>query len=300
MTLNKTHRDWARTAATLAEALPHIQAYDGRQVVIKLGGAAMADAQMLDHFALDVALLRQCGVRPVVVHGGGPQIDRMLDRLGIPSAFANGQRRTSAEAVEVVEMVLAGTVNKQVVSAIHAHGGQAIGISGKDGGLIRAEKRKSEAGVDLGFVGTPAEIRDSVLHRMLYSGFIPVVAPVAWGADGASYNVNADTAAGAIAVAIRADRLLLLTDVDGVMGPDGALISRISPAEAESLIDDGTIGVGMIPKVQTAVDAVANGVGGAVILNGRMPHAALLELFTDSGAGTLVVGDSDRSGALGF
>ncbi len=281
-------RDWARTAATLAEALPHIQAHEGRIVVIKLGGATIDDEGALARFALDVTLLRQCGVRPIVVHGGGPQIGAMLDQFGIQSEFVGGHRVTDARSIEIVEMVLAGTVNKQVVSAIHKQGGRAVGLSGKDGGLMRAERRLGADGSDLGFVGTPAKVDARVLDGFLESDFIPVIAPVAWSKDSATYNINADTAAGAVAAEMRAARLLLLTDVGGVLGPDGEIIPELTTDAAEALIDDGTIAKGMIPKVRTAGDAVAAGVEATVILDGRTPHATLLELFTDYGAGTLI------------
>ena len=289
MATDTTRRDWARTAAALTEALPHIQAHDGHIIVIKLGGAAMANPSALARFALDVTLLRQCGIRSIIVHGGGPQINAMLERLGVETGFVGGQRITDEVVVEVVEMVLAGTVNKQIVTAIQQQGGRAVGISGKDGGLIRAEKMLAEDGSDIGFVGTPAEVDIRVLERFLDSDFIPVVAPVAWGPDGATYNINADIAAGAVAAAIGAARLLLLTDIDGVLGADGGVIERMTLEEAERLIADGTIARGMIPKVRTAGKAVADGIDGAVILDGRTPHAVLLELLTDSGAGTLIV-----------
>ena len=281
-------RNWVRTAKTLAEALPHIQRHGNRVVVIKLGGAAVGDEEARKNFALDVTLLRQCDIQTVVVHGGGPQISGMLDRLGIEARFVGGQRVTDSAAMEVVEMVLAGSINKNIVSEIRMQGGRAVGISGKDGNLLCAVKRESADGSDLGFVGTPAEMDTRILDDLIASEAIPVIAPVAFGADGETYNINADTAAGAIASAMRAARLLLLTDVEGVLDADGRLLRSITAEEAARLIDDGTIGSGMIPKVRTACDAVESGVRAAVILDGRTPHATLLELFTDRGAGTLI------------
>ncbi len=281
-------KDWASTAATLAEALTHIRRHSGRTVVIKLGGAAMGDDEALRQFALDVTLLRQCGVQVVVVHGGGPQISDMLDRLGIEAHFVGGQRVTDGAAMEVVEMVLAGSLNKRIVSEIRKQGGSAVGLSGKDGNLLRAERRLAADGSDMGFVGTPAEIDTQILDDLIASQAVPVIAPVAFGADGETYNVNADTAAGAIASAVHAARLLLLTDVEGVLDANGKLLRSITAEQAAGLIEDGTIGSGMIPKVRTACDAVEDSVRAAVILDGRTPHATLLELFTDRGAGTLI------------
>ncbi len=281
-------RDWGRTAATLAEALTHIRRHSGRIVLIKLGGTALANDEALRQFALDVTLLRQCGVQAVVVHGGGPQINDMLDRLGIAARFVAGHRVTDRAAMDVVEMVLAGSVNKRIVSEIRKQNGRAVGLSGKDGNLLRVDRRTAADGSDLGFVGTPAEIDTRILDDLIASETIPVIAPVAFGADGKTYNVNADTAAGAIASATHAARLILLTDVDGVLDSKGNLLRSITADEAGRLIEDGTIGRGMIPKVRTACDAVENGVRAAVILDGRAPHATLLELFTDRGAGTLI------------
>ncbi len=280
--------NWTRTAETLARALLDIRRHSGRIVVIKLGGAAMANDAALDRFALDVTLLRQCGVRVVVVHGGGPQINGMLDRLGIPARFVGGHRVTDPATLEVVEMVLAGAVNKRVVSAICRQGARAVGISGKDGNLLSASRRHAADGSDIGFVGAPAEIDTRVLEDLIRSELIPVVAPVAFGKDGETYNVNADTAAGALAAALQAARLLLLTDVEGVLDRDGKLLRSVTAEEAVRLMADGTIGSGMIPKVRTACDAVEAGVRAAVILDGRSTHATLLELFTDRGAGTLI------------
>ena len=291
-------RDWIATARTLSEALPFLQRYDGTTVVVKFGGHAMGDAAGMEGFARDIVLMKQCGVHPVVVHGGGPQINGMLDRLGVRTEFRDGLRVTSAEAVEVVEMVLAGSINKRIVAALNAQGGRAVGLCGKDANLMICEKalrRKKdpesniEQVLDLGFVGEPVEINPRVLRTFIDSDFIPVIAPVGAGrtAD-ETYNVNADTAAGAIAGAMRAERLMLLTDVAGVKNREGEVITDLSAHDVESLIEDGTIAGGMIPKVETALAAVRQGCGAAVIMDGRAPHAVLLELFTEHGAGTLI------------
>jgi acetylglutamate kinase len=281
-------RDWIATARTLAEALPFLQRYDGATVVIKFGGNAMGDDTAMDEFARDVVLMRQCNVNPVVVHGGGPMINEMLARLAIPSSFVAGKRVTDAAAVEVVEMVLSGRINKRIVAAINRQGGKAVGLSGKDANLMICEKDLGAGGVDLGFVGRPVEVDPSVLRSFLGSDFIPVVAPVGAGRGGETYNVNGDTAAGAIAAAMKADRLLLLTDVAGVKDASGAVLTQLSSDEARALIAAGVIAGGMIPKAETALAAVAGGVRAAVILDGRAPHAVLLELFTAHGAGTLI------------
>ena len=281
-------------ATVLAEALPYMRRYAGHTLVVKYGGHAMGDGG--DLFARDVVLLKQVGIHPIVVHGGGPQIGHMLKRLGIESRFVDGLRITDAETMEVVEMVLAGTINKQLVAAINAQGGCAIGLSGKDGGLIRAAKvtgSKLEGGVrteiDLGFVGEPQHVAVNVLDTFIKSDIIPVVAPIGVGADGETYNINADTVAGAVAAAVKATRLLLLTDVAGVLDADKQLLSEITAGSARQMIAEGVIYGGMIPKVETCLDAVDGGVEAAVILDGRVPHAILLELFTDtSGAGTLI------------
>jgi acetylglutamate kinase len=281
-------------ATVLAEALPYMRRYAGHTLVVKYGGHAMGDGG--DSFARDVVLLKQVGIHPIVVHGGGPQIGHMLKRLGIESRFVDGLRITDAETMEVVEMVLAGTINKQLVAAINAQGGCAIGLSGKDGGLIRATKvtgSRVEGGVrteiDLGFVGEPQHVAVSVLDTFIKSDIIPVVAPIGVGADGETYNINADTVAGAVAAAVKATRLLLLTDVAGVLDADKRLLSEITAGSARQMIAEGVIYGGMIPKVETCLDAVDGGVEAAVILDGRVPHAILLELFTDtSGAGTLI------------
>ena len=283
--------------ATLAGALPFLKRYDDQIVVVKYGGHAMGEEETALRFGRDIALLEQVGVNPVVVHGGGPQINAMLKRLDVKSTFVQGLRVTDAEMLDVVEMVLAGPVNKQVAEAITRAGAMAVGISGKDGGLVRARKVtrrvKDETNgemkeIDLGFVGEPERIDPKILRLLIGADIVPVVAPVGVGADGQTYNINADTVAGAIAGALEAERLLMLTDVRGVLGPDGTLIPEMTVAEVKKGIADGWISGGMIPKVETCIYAVERGVKGAVILDGRVPHAVLVELFTDSGAGTLI------------
>jgi len=286
------------TARILVEALPYMQRYDAATVVVKYGGNAMGDADAARWFAQDVAILKEVGINPVVVHGGGPQIGGMLDRLGIKSEFKAGLRVTDKATVEIVEMILAGSINKQIVASINAEGGRAIGLSGKDGGMVAARKvsrtiinpdTRAEEVVDLGFVGEPERVDRAVLDWVIASDFIPVVAPVATAIDGPqTYNVNADTFAGAIAGAVKAKRLLMLTDVPGVLDRDKNLIQELSVEEARRLIADGTISGGMIPKVETCIYAVERGVEGVVILDGKTPHAVLIELLTPGGAGTLV------------
>ena len=287
---------WRQTARVLVEALPYILKYDQQTIVVKYGGNAMGEGLPHD-FAQDIVLMKQTGIDPVVVHGGGPQIGAMLKRLNIQSSFVDGLRITDEAAVEVVEMVLTGSVNKQIVTSINAAGGRAIGLSGKDGNLVVAKKLslvrtdpvsgKSET-VDLGFVGEPDKVNPEVLHSIMKSETIPVIAPIGVGAKGETYNINADTVAGAVASALHAERLVLLTDVEGVLGPDKKLVSRLTVSQARGFIADGTISGGMIPKIQTAIDAVEGGVKAAVILDGRIPHVLLLELFTEHGAGTLI------------
>lgn len=290
-------RDWIATARTLSEALPYLQRYDGATIVIKLGGHAMSsDAAMAD-FARDVVLMKQCNVNPVIVHGGGPMINDMLKRLDITSEFVDGKRVTDAATVEVVEMVLSGRINKRIVQAINGQGGKAVGLSGKDANLMVCEKDiktvirdGEEVAIDLGLVGRPVEMNPQVLQRFLGSDFIPVVAPVGTGRHGETFNVNGDTAAGAIAAAMKADRLLLLTDVSGVKDAEGNVITQLSADDVRVLTGSGVIAGGMIPKTQTALDAIAGGVRAVVILDGRAAHAVLLELFTAHGAGSLIRG----------
>ena len=276
-------------AAILMQALPHMLRYDDAIVVVKYGGHAMGDDKVARDFARDMVLLEQAGVNPVVVHGGGPQIGAMLEKLGIKSAFSGGLRVTDRATMEIVEMVLAGSINKQIVGFINAEGGRAIGLCGKDGNMVLASKspQRSEE-VDLGFVGEPAKVDKTELEQVLHRELIPVLAPIAQGEDGATYNVNADTFAGAVAGALKAKRLLLLTDVPGVLDRDKNLIKELRAKDIHALIADGTITGGMIPKVETCIYALEAGVEGAVILDGKMPHAVLIELLTDHGAGTLI------------
>ncbi len=284
-------------ARILAHALPFLRRYAGATVVVKYGGHAMGEETLAEQFGRDIALLKQVGVNPVVVHGGGPQINAMLKRLAIQSSFVDGLRVTDAAMVEVVEMVLAGTVNKYVAGLITRAGALAVGICGKDGGMIRARKLARttrdpgshiERVLDLGFVGEPESVDVRVIHALTGAGLIPVIAPVAMGEDGQTYNINADTVAGAVAGALGANRLLLLTDVPGVLDGEKRLIAELGVDAVRARIADGTISGGMIPKVETCVEAVARGVKGAVILDGRQPHACLLELFTEGGIGTLI------------
>jgi acetylglutamate kinase len=284
-------------AQILVQALPHMLRYDEATVVVKYGGHAMGDETVAREFARDVILLEQAGVNPVVVHGGGPQIGALLNKLGIKSEFAAGLRVTDKETVEVVEMVLAGLINKQIVGFINGEGGRAIGLCGKDGNMVTARKLTRtavdpeshiERVIDLGFVGEPAKVDRAVLDAILGREVIPVLAPVAAGADGQTYNINADTFAGAIAGALHAKRLLLLTDVPGVLDKNKKLIDKLTIDEVRALIADGTITGGMIPKVETCIYALEQGVEGVVILDGKVPHAVLLELLTDHGAGTLI------------
>ncbi|MCK5446265.1 MAG: acetylglutamate kinase [Rhodospirillaceae bacterium] len=295
--LSKTHEEWLAQAATLSEALPYMRRYGGESLVIKYGGHAMGDDALAKLFARDIVLLRQIGANPVVVHGGGPQIGEMLDKLKIESEFIHGLRVTDKETVDVVEMVLSGSINKQIVSEINSAGGFAVGLSGKDGNLIKAVKLRRtmrdpdsniERILDLGLVGEPKEITPHILDNFEESDITPVIAPIGSGPKGETLNINADTAAGAIAGALTAKRLLMLTDVVGVLDSDGQLIKELTAKEARKLIDDGIISGGMIPKVETCLKAISDGVEAAVILDGRVPHAVILELFTEHGAGTLI------------
>jgi len=290
--------DREKQASLLAEALPFMQAYENKTVVVKYGGHAMGNADLGRAFARDIALLKQSGINPIVVHGGGPQIGRMLDKMGIESRFEGGLRVTDQRTVEIVEMVLAGSINKEIVALINAEGEWAIGLCGKDGNMVFAEKARKtmrdpdsniERVLDLGFVGEPVEVDRTLLDLLARSEMIPVIAPVAPGRDGHTYNINADTFAGAIAGAVRASRLLFLTDVPGVLDKDKTLIKELSVSQARELIADGTISGGMIPKVETCIEAIDRGVEGVVILNGKVLHAVLLELLTEHGAGTLIV-----------
>lgn len=285
-------------AQLISSALPFMQRYENKSVVVKYGGHAMGDAALGKAFANDIALLKQSGINPIVVHGGGPQIQAMLTKLGIESRFEGGLRVTDQKTVEIVEMVLAGSINKEIVAMINAQGEWAIGLCGKDGNMVYAEKARKtvidpdsniEKVLDLGFVGEPVEVDRTLLDLLASSAVIPVIAPVAPGRDGHTYNINADTFAGAIAGALSATRLLFLTDVPGVLDKDNNLIKELSVAQAYKLIEDGTISGGMIPKVETCIEAIHRGVEGVVILNGKTPHAVLLELFTEHGAGTLIV-----------
>ena len=276
-------RDWIATARTLSEALPYLQRYTGAVVVIKMGGHAMGDAKAMESFARDIVLMRQVGVNPVVVHGGGPQINDLLGRLGVVSEFVRGKRVTDAATVEVVEMVL-GRVGKTIVQAINDQGGRAVGLSGKDARLMVCEPDAPE----LGFVGRPAEVNPEVLRGLFEGGMIPVVAPIGCGRAGETFNINGDTAAGAIAAALKADRLLLLTDVAGVKDASGAVVTQLRPDQVREMTEAGVIAGGMIPKTETALAALAGGVRAVVILDGRLPNACLLELFTEHGAGSLI------------
>lgn len=278
------NRDWIATASTLSKALPYLQRYEGATVVIKLGGHAMGSDENMVSFARDVVLMQQVGVKPVVVHGGGPMINAMLDKLDIKSEFVNGKRVTDKATMDVVEMVLAGSVNKRIVQAINAQGGTAIGISGKDGTLMVCDYTDR----DLGFVGTPKTVNPDLLRNLSDTDMIPVVAPIGVGEEGETFNINGDTAAGAIAAALQADRLLLLTDVSGVKDSDGHVLTALNAGQIRALTADGTIAGGMIPKTETALDALDGGVRAVVILDGRAPNACLLELFTDHGAGSLI------------
>ena len=295
----RTLARWRSTARVLVEALPNILKYDGKTIVVKYGGHAM-EGGVSEHFAQDIVLMKQTGIDPIVVHGGGPQIGSMLKRLSIPSNFIDGLRITDDAAIEVVEMVLTGSINKQIVSGINAAGGRAVGISGKDGNLLIARKLErmkldpqtlQSKLVDLGFVGEPEAVNAEVLRTIIDSALIPVIAPIGVGRQGETYNINADTVAGAVASAMTATRLMLLTDVQGVLDTEGKRIRRLTAVEARALVDNGTISGGMIPKIETAIEAVEGGVKAAVILDGRIPHVLLLELFTEHGAGTMITAE---------
>ena len=295
--IKKRQENWLARADILTEALPYMRRHAGKAVVVKYGGHAMGDASLSAAFARDVVLMRQVGINVIVVHGGGPQIGAMLDRVGVESEFIDGLRVTTSEAVDVVEMVLSGQVNKSIVAQIASEGGRAVGLSGKDGGLLRVKKltrtkRDPDSNIkkviDLGFVGEPEEVDPYILQAMSEKSIIPVVAPIGWDAAGNTYNVNADTAAGAIAGALKASRLLMLTDVAGVLDKAGDLKQELTIDDCKALQEDGTLSGGMIPKVENCIDAVNLGVEGAVIIDGRVPHGVLLELFTEHGSGTLI------------
>jgi acetylglutamate kinase len=293
----KTPDSWLKTAATLSEALPYMRQFAGETFVVKYGGHAMGDPALSRKFAEDVVLLKQAGVNPVVVHGGGPQIGKMLERLKIKSSFVDGLRVTDSATVEIVEMVLSGSINKQIVSDIHAAGGTAVGISGKDGQLIEARKLRRSARdpdsniekiLDLGFVGEPVRINPVIVRTFAESDIIPVIAPIGIGENGETYNINADTAAGAIAAALAAAKLIILTDVAGVLNKNGELISEMTIREAKKLMKDKVATGGMIPKIETCIHALENDTEAAHILDGRLPHVLLLETFTKYGAGTMI------------
>jgi len=283
-------------AHVLTEALPYIRRFKGKTIVVKYGGNAMIDERLKNSFARDIVLLKLVGINPVVVHGGGPQIGNLLQRLGKTSEFVQGMRVTDAETMDVVEMVLGGLVNKEIVNLINRQGGAAVGLSGKDGDLIRARKIRmpqpqSDAPelIDLGHVGEVASIDPAVVDMLVNSDFIPVIAPIGVGEDGCSYNINADLVAGKMAEVLKAEKLILLTNTQGILGQDGALLTGLSLKEVDALIEDGTISGGMIPKVRCAMDALRGGVNSAHIIDGRVDHAVLLELFTDQGIGTLLL-----------
>lgn len=278
------NRDWIATARTLSQALPYLQRYSDAIVVIKLGGHAMTSDEAMDSFARDVVLMRQVGINPVIVHGGGPMINALLDKLEIKSDFVNGKRVTDAATMEVVEMVLSGTVNKRIVQAINKQGGRAVGLSGKDANLVVCDPADPE----LGLVGNPSEINPEVIRTLFENDLIPVIAPLGAGRNGETFNINGDTVAGAIAGALRADRLLLLTDVSGVKNADGDVLTEMNSDQIREMTASGVIAGGMIPKTETALAALEEGVKAVVILDGRAPNACLLELFTEHGAGSII------------
>jgi len=284
-------------AQVLTEALPYIRRFTGKTIVVKFGGNAMVDAELHESFARDVVLMKLVGMNPVVVHGGGPQIGELLKKLNIQTEFVDGMRVTDAATMDVVEMVLGGSVNKEIVASLNRNGGKALGVTGKDGGLIRARKLvvnrlspelEAPEIVDIGHVGEVEQIDTSVLDVILNSNFIPVIAPIGVGADGATYNINADLVAGKLAEVMQAEKLMLLTNVAGLMGRDGEILTGLTTAQVDELIEDGTISGGMLPKIRCALDAVKSGVASAHIIDGRVPHAVLLETFTDAGMGTLI------------
>ena len=288
----------ATTAQILTEALPYIQKFHGQTVVIKYGGNAMIDEQLKNNFARDVVLMKLVGINPIIVHGGGPQIGDLLHKLGIESKFVSGMRITDADTMDVVQMVLGGLVNKEIVSLINTHGGRAVGITGKDGGLLKAQKlsthtvdKDTEEFVDIGQVGEVTEVNVDVLETLTESQFIPVIAPIGVGGDGESYNINADIVAGKVAEALVASKLVLLTNTPGILDAEQNTLSGLSKADVKSLISEGIINEGMLPKVECALSAVSSGVQSVQIIDGRVPHALLLEIFTDSGVGTQILAD---------
>ena len=290
-------KDWLNNADILTGALPYMQKYNGSIIVIKYGGNAMADSDLVESFCNDIVFLKQSGLKPVIVHGGGPQIGSMLERLGIKTKFESGMRITDEDTLEVVEMVLAGRINKNIASKINSSGGKAVGISGKDGSMIVAEKLTKQNGsnesniekiIDLGYVGFPKKINNTIIETLIKDDFIPIIAPLGIGVDGKTYNINADTAAGAIASSLKSKRLLNLTDVEGVIDSNNNLLEEVNGKKIDEMIESGEVSGGMIPKLNTCLDSVNNGVDAAVIVDGRVKHAVLLELFTDHGAGTLV------------
>jgi acetylglutamate kinase len=280
----------AQVAEVLTEALPYIQRFAGKVLVIKYGGNAMVDAALKNSFARDIVLLKAVGIHPVVVHGGGPQIGEMLDKIGKKSDFIGGMRVTDSDTMEVVEMVLGGQVNKNIVDLIHSHGGRAVGLTGKDGGLLEAEKLIGQDGADLGYVGKVKSIDTSVVDMLTRSDFIPVIAPIGVDNQGASYNINADLVAGKIAEVLQAEKLILLTNTPGLLDAEGELLTGLKATQVSELIEQGVIHGGMLPKIGCALDAVQAGVTSAHIVDGRVQHVVLLEMFTDEGVGTLIKG----------
>ncbi|SHF28661.1 N-acetylglutamate kinase [Microbulbifer donghaiensis] len=295
-----------RVAQVLNEALPYIQRFTGKTIVVKFGGNAMVDEALQNSFARDIILMKLVGMNPVVVHGGGPQIGELLEKLSIESRFVDGMRVTDSETMDVVEMVLGGTVNKQIVNLINKNGGRAVGVTGKDGLLIKAKKLQigSEAAglhaseiIDIGHVGEVESVNTDVIDMLIHSDFIPVIAPIGVGKDGASYNINADLVAGKIAEYLKAEKLMLLTNVAGLQDKEGEVLTGLSTLQVDGLIADGTIYGGMLPKIACALDAVKSGVNSAHIIDGRVPHAVLLEIFTDTGVGTLITNNGAHAGS---
>ena len=287
--------EWLKQASILSEALPFMQRYNGKNITVKFGGAAMGEDKLSTSFAKDIVLLKQVGINPVVIHGGGPRIKKMLERLKVKSSFVDGLRVTDQETMEVVEMVLSGSINKEIVMEINKEGGRAIGLSGKDALLVQTKKYKKKAAsgeiekhLDLGFVGKPTKVNNKYLEQIINSDLIPVISPIGYGVNYETYNINADIMAGSISSSLLSERLILLTDVKGVFDKKGNLLTQISINEVNKLIKNGTISGGMIPKVETCVEAVKNGVKAAVILNGKLTHSIILEMFTEHGVGTLI------------